>query len=225
MNKHLLLFSVLMVATAFNTAMAQANFKLKETTYVGALSNDAAADWTTGWTNFDPKNKVYPEPTDTVTLNAMIATLPVPGEKDITTTVTLDATKTYLLKGLVVVRNGGKLLIPAGTVIRCSGDLNANPKNYASIVVEKGGDIEISGTAALPVVMTSSKPVGSRERGDWGGVLLVGNAPHNKPDSSAFMEGFKSVTFDPNLTKFVNPTPDANDNSGFLRFLRLEFGG
>ncbi|MEN9611986.1 MAG: hypothetical protein RLZZ628_2800, partial [Bacteroidota bacterium] len=121
--------------------------KLKTTAYVGALSATAADDWTTGWTNFSPKTTAYAEPNDTSTLNGMIGTLPVPGEKDITSTVTLDATKTYLLKGFVVVRSGAKLVIPAGTVIRALADLTTTPKNYATIVVERGAKVEITGTA------------------------------------------------------------------------------
>jgi hypothetical protein len=120
-----------------SNVIAQNNFQVQATSYVGALSDVAASDWTNGWTNFDPKNAVYGAPTDTVTLNGMLSTLAIPGEKDITGTVTLDATKIYLLKGFVVVRSGGKLIIPAGTLIRCQSDLSTTPKNYSSIVVEE----------------------------------------------------------------------------------------
>ena len=109
MKKEILLIWALISAFTTQHLAAQSNFKFKETGYVGALSADAAADWTTGWTHFDPKNAVYAAPTDTITLNGMISTLAVPGEKDITSTVILDATKTYLLKGIVVVRSGGKV--------------------------------------------------------------------------------------------------------------------
>ncbi len=225
MNKQVLLFFAFIFAAVGNIATAQSTFKLTQTAYVGALSADSTQDWTKGWTNFNPNATVYPAPTDTTTLNGMLASLPIPGEKDITTTVTLDATKTYLLKGFVIVRSGGKLVIPAGTIIRALADGNSSPKNYASIVIEKGGKIEATGTAAAPIVFTSANAVGARDRGNWGGLVIVGNAPHNKPDSSAFMEGFDNVSFDKNLTKFVNSTPDANDNSGILRYVRLEFGG
>jgi Secretion system C-terminal sorting domain len=201
--------------------------KLKTTSYVGALSATAAEDWTTGWTNFDPKKATYAEPNDTVTLNGMVASLPVQGEKEITGTVTLDATKTYLLKGFVVVRSGGKLVIPAGTVIRASADLTTTPKNYATIVIERGAKVEITGTAVNPVVITSAKAVNTRDRGDWGGLLIAGKAPHNLLDgvnnNNVQMEGFNNVTFDATLARFGGT--DANDNSGIIRYLRLEFGG
>lgn len=222
--KKILLLSILFVGTMLT---AQSNFKLNSTAYVGALSDNAANDWTTGWANWDPKNTNYPAPTDLTTLNGMDASLPTPGEKSLTTTLTLDASKTYELKGLFVVRSGGKLVIPAGTVIRAQSDLNSTPKNYASILVERGGQIEILGTATSPVVMTSKQPVGSRERGDWGGLVISGRAPHNllngTTNDNVQMEGFNNVTFDATLARFGGTDP--NDNSGIVRYLRIEFGG
>ena len=221
-------FSFLFVSLALSlqVGLAQTNFKFLKTAYVGAMSNDPASDWTKGWANFDPKNAVYPAPTDLTTLDATLGTLPVPGVKKLTGTVTLDATKTYLLKGLVVVTDGAKLVIPAGTIIRAQADLSVTPKNYATIVVERGGKIEITGTAANPVVFTSAKAVGQRERGDWGGLLIAGRAFHNLLDATSNnvqMEGFNNVSFDAGLAKFGGN--DANDNSGIIRYLRIEFGG
>jgi hypothetical protein len=206
---------------------AQTDFKLEQTTFVGALSADPAADWTTGWTNFDPENTAYPDPTDLTTLNGMDASLPVPGEKNITTTVTLDAAKVYALSGMIVVRDGGKLVIPAGTIIRATADLNTSPKNYGSIVVERGGKIEINGTVSSPVVITSSKAVGSRHQGDFGGLLIAGKGNHNllngTDNNNVQMEGFNNVTFDATLARFGGTDPA--DNSGHIHFLRIEFGG
>ena len=221
-------FLALALASVFATALtAQTNFKFQITDFGGALGTDAANDWTKVWTNFDPKSTVYPAPTDLTTLDGMAASLPVPGEKDITGNVTLDATKVYLLKGFIVVRNGATLTIPAGTIIRCEADLSTTPKNYASVIVERGGKINILGTAAAPVVMTSTKAAGARERGDWGGLVIAGKGKHNLLDGVANnnvqIEGFNGVTFD-NLLAKIGGT-DNNDNSGEIRYLRLEFGG
>lgn len=216
-----------MLSTFCLTISAQTTFKFKKTSYVGALSADAAQDWTKGWTNFDPKTTAYPAPTDTTTLNGMLNTLPVRGEKVLAGTVTLDATKVYLLKGFVVVPNGVKLVIPAGTVIRALADLSSTPKNYATINVERGGKIEITGTVDKPVIITSAKDAGKRDRGDWGGLVLAGRAPHNllngTTNDNVQMEGYNNVSFDPNLARFGGTDP--NDNSGIIRYLRLEFGG
>jgi hypothetical protein len=218
---------ILLLCSLFLTAAkVNAQFYFDKTTFVGALSDDASADWTQGWTNWDPKNTNYPAPTDLSTLDGTSSGLAVPGVKKITNTLTLDATKVYLLKGFVVVADGGKLVIPAGTIIRAQADLNSTPKNYASIIIERGGKIEVNGTATNPVVITSAKAVGARERGDWGGLLIAGRAKHNL-SNAAFdnvqMEGFNNVSFDPSLAKFGGN--DLADNSGTVSFLRLEFGG
>lgn len=226
MKKNLLIL-VIFISTAVSTLLAQSTFKFTPTSYVGALSDDPAKDWTKGWANWDPKNTVYPAVTDTSTLNGMLTGLPVRGEKDLTTTLTLDANQVYLLKGFIVVRSGGKLVIPAGTVIRGQADLTSNPRNYASIIVERGGQIEVLGTAEKPVIFTSNKPVGQRERADWGGIVVSGRAVHNQVTAANLnnfqIEGFNTVTFDPNLGRAGGL--DNNDNSGILRYFRIEFGG
>ncbi|HZV44848.1 MAG TPA: hypothetical protein VFF90_10240, partial [Saprospiraceae bacterium] len=227
MKQALLPFLTFISSMWLQPIAAQSDFKLEQTTYVGALSADPAEDWTTGWTNFDPENTAYPDPTDLTTLNGMDGSLPVPGEKNITSTLTLDASKVYALSGMIVVRDGGKLVIPAGTIIRASADLNTSPKNYASIIVERGGKIEVNGTANSPVVITSAKAAGARHRGDFGGVLIAGRSNHNllngTDNNNVQMEGFNNVTFDANLARFGGTIP--NDNSGHIHFLRIEFGG
>lgn len=187
------------------------------TDYVGALSTDPAKDWTANWTNWTPKTTNYAAVTDATTLDASGS-----GKMEITTTVTLDASKVYLLKGFIDIKSGGKLIIPAGTLIRCEADLNATPKNYASIVVERGGKIEINGTSAKPVVFTSNKAAGSRDRGDWGGIVLCGAAANNQ-GADVQVEGFNNVTFDNAMAKFGGTAE--NDNSGIITYCRIEFGG
>jgi hypothetical protein len=184
--------------------------------HVGALSGDASQDWTKGWAEWNPKQASYGIATETTTLND------ASGIKNITGTVTLDASKVYLLTSTCVVRSGGKLIIPAGTVIRGAADLTATPKLYATLVVERGGMIEVNGTTSSPVVMTSNKAAGSRDRGDWGGLVLCGKAVNNQ-SVDAQLEGFNNVAVDNTLGKFGG-TDDA-DNSGVVKYVRIEFAG
>jgi hypothetical protein len=184
--------------------------------HVGALSSDASQDWTKGWAEWNPKQASYGIATETTTLND------ASGIKNITGTVTLDASKVYLLTSTCVVRSGGKLIIPAGTVIRGAADLTATPKLYATLVVERGGMIEVNGTSSKPVVMTSNKAAGSRDRGDWGGLVLCGKAVNNQ-SVDAQLEGFNNVAVDNTLGKFGG-TDDA-DNSGVVKYVRIEFAG
>ena len=184
--------------------------------YAGALSSDASQDWTKGWTEWNPKQASYGIATETTTLND------ASGIKNITGTVTLDASKVYLLTSTCVVRSGGKLIIPAGTVIRGAADLTATPKLYATLVVERGGMIEVNGTSSNPVIMTSNKDAGVRDRGDWGGLVLCGKAVNNQ-SVDAQLEGFNNVAVDNTLAKFGG-TDDA-DNSGIIKYVRIEFAG
>lgn len=198
------------------TASALSAQVIEKVNYVGALHRDASKDWTKGWTEWNPKQASYSSTTDATTLND------ASGIKSISTTVTLDASKVYLLTSTCVVKSGGKLVIPAGTVIRGASDLTATPKLYAMISVERGGMIEVNGTPKKPVVMTSNKAAGSRDRGDWGGLVLCGKAVNNQ-GSDVQLEGFNNVAVDNTLGKFGGT--DDKDNSGVIKYVRIEFAG
>ena len=208
------LILILVAALGF-VSSSEAQF-FEKVNYIGALESSSSKDWTKTWAQWDPKNAPYGNVSDTNTLSSPL------GEVNITATLTLDPAKVYLLRSLVVVRNGGKLIIPAGTVIRGQSNSQSSPKQYATIVVERGGYIQIDGTVANPVVLTSAKPIGSRDRGDWGGLVLCGKAVNNQgPDIQ--MEGFNNVALDNALAKHGGINDD--DNSGSINNLRIEFGG
>ena len=99
------------------------------------------------------------------------------------------------------------LTIPAGTVIR--GD------TAACLVVSRGAQVLATGTEGRPVVFTSNKPAGSRNSGDWGGVLILGRAPVNKVEP--LIEG--------GIIGGSYGGTDPNDNSGVFRYVRIEFPG
>lgn len=121
-----------------------------------------------------------------------------------TGTVTLDATKEYKLTGALIIANGAKLVIPAGTKIVGIGGTSAY------IAVAQGGKIEVNGTAAKPVVMTGA----SATPGNWGGLVICGKAPINK-GTSATAE----------VSELTYGGTDANDNSGSIKYLRVEYAG
>ena len=208
------LILILVAALGF-VSSSEAQF-FEKVNYIGALESSSSKDWTKGWTQWDPKNAPYGTVSDTNTLSSST------GEVNITATLTLDPAKVYLLRSLIVVRSGGKLVIPAGTVIRGLANQQSTPKQYATIVVERGGYIQIDGTSTNPVVITSAKPIGSRDRGDWGGIVLCGKAVNNQgPDVQ--MEGFNNISLNNTLAKHGGINDD--DNSGSINNLRIEFGG
>ena len=197
------------------TLQSQAQF-FEKVDYAGALSSELSKDWTKGWTEWNPKTSIYADVTDTTTFCSST------GKVEITGTLVLDASKVYLLKSLVVVKMGGRLIVPAGTSIRALADATSTPKQYATIVIERGGWIAVNGTSSSPVVFTSAKAVGSRDRGDWGGLVLCGNAVNNQGPNIQ-MEGFNNIALDNALAKHGG-TNDA-DNSCNINYLRIEFGG
>lgn len=127
--------------------------------------------------------------------------------------MTLTADKDYLIKGLVHVQAGATLTIEPCTVIK------GEKASLGTLVVNPGAQIIAEGTADMPIVFTSQAPVGARAAGDWGGVILLGNAPINVPGGKANVEG-------------IPPSPEtsyggnnAADDSGSLKYVRIEFGG
>jgi len=125
-------------------------------------------------------------------------------------TLTLDSSIEYLIQGVVRVEDGGTLIIPAGTVLK--GDVSVQP---TALLVLQGGRIEAVGTASDPIVFTSSAPVGSRQRGDWGGVVLNGRSICNFPADDCIGEG-NSGQYGGNVL---------DDDSGILRYVRIEYVG
>jgi hypothetical protein len=132
---------------------------------------------------------------------------------DIPASQTLSADTLYVLSGFVKVLDGATLTIPAGTTI--VGD-TAVPGS--SLYILRGAQIDAQGTAAEPIVFTSMRPEGSRAPGDWGGIVIVGNGIINKIGTVA-TEGPQEAA------QPYSGGIDNADNSGTLRYVRIEFAG
>ena len=115
----------------------------------------------------------------------------------------------YVLRGAVFVRNAATLNIQAGT--RIIGEAGS----VGTLIVERGGRLNAIGTREQPIVFTSDQPPGTRARGDWGGLIINGRAPVNLEGGEGAGEGDTGVY----------GGTDPNDNSGTLRFVRVEFAG
>lgn len=136
----------------------------------------------------------------------------------LTVSETWTAGNVYLLRGFVNVKPGVVITIQPGTIIK-GGTVDEDPtgsKRGGTLIVEQGARLEAVGTAQQPIVFTSNRAAGSRKSGDWGGVVLIGKAPHNRPASQS-AEGGIGIQ----LGAFTEST----DNSGSLRYVRIEFGG
>ncbi len=140
-------------------------------------------------------------------------------EGEISNEMNLDASKKYLLKGKVYVLAGAKLNVPAGTII--FGDKETD----GALIVNRGGQLNATGTADKPVIFTSEAPIGFRNRGDWGGIVLLGNAITNSGASST-IEGISGSAGSENgLYGPGTGSPINDQNSGTLTYVRIEFAG
>jgi len=124
-------------------------------------------------------------------------------------TVTLDPTQTYTLTGGLVVKGGATLVIPAGTVIKSSATALSTS---LFIAVERNAKININGTAAKPVIMTSGKATPAQS--DWGGLIIAGNAKVNTGDNGTSEVG--ALSYGGN---------DNSDSSGNINFLQISYTG
>ncbi|WP_298246082.1 hypothetical protein [uncultured Christiangramia sp.] len=124
--------------------------------------------------------------------------------------MTLDANTSYQLSGILSVESGVTLTIPAGTEIVADPDLDDSDATNVYIVVQKGGDIEINGTASAPVIMRSS----NGQAGSWGGLIIAGNAETTEgSDATAEVGGI------------LYGGSDAADDSGSINYLVLSDAG
>lgn len=138
---------------------------------------------------------------------------------------TWTADKIYKLKGFVRVGNdptvtdvpaknsGPTLTIQPGTVIF------GEKSSKGTLVIQRGAKIIAEGTPTSPIVFTSESAIGSKEPGDWGGLVICGRASNNQPGGVFELEGgYKAFSGG-------GTSVDDNDNSGSLKYVRIEYAG
>ena len=127
----------------------------------------------------------------------------------ITDDVTWNAQSYWILRGAVFIEAPARLTIDPGTEI--FGEF----ATIGTLVIARGAQIFANGTARNPVVFSSDQPIGQRRPGDWGGIIINGNAPVNVPGGESIGEG--------DTGPYGGDNP--NDDSGHLRYVRIEFAG
>ncbi len=120
------------------------------------------------------------------------------------------ADKHWLLEDIVYVEAGARLVIEPGTTVL--------GKNGSALVITRDATLHARGSIEMPIVFTSANPVGKRKAGDWGGLVMLGNAPVNIDD--ARIEGVPEGD-----TRAAFGGIDPNSNCGVLEFARIEFAG
>ena len=154
--------------------------------------------WLNNWTEFKPNKIDYNEVNQILTGTINVNTK-------------LYKKYVYLLQGNVYVTKNATLTIEPGTVIK--GDYESK----ASLIITKGASIIANGLETDPIVFTSSKT--DRKAGDWGGVIILGDAPLNKLGNMA------SVNFDTDANSSNYGGNNSASNSGIIKFVRIEFAG
>jgi len=117
-----------------------------------------------------------------------------------------------ILDGIVTVKDGAVLTVEPGVVVR--------GKNGSALVIAQGSRLEAVGSADAPIVFTSSQAEGSRARGDWGGVVLLGEAETNLMGGIGIAEGLEDQ---PNYGG--GGSPDLASSCGSLSYVRVEYAG
>ena len=133
---------------------------------------------------------------------------------------TLKADYVYKLRGLVYVTNGAILTIEPGTKI-----VGENGKNGALIIC-RGAKIIADGTVDKPIVFTSE--AATPQRGDWAGLVLLGNAPTNASfnGTAGIGEIEGGINNSDGLGLYgLGTSSNVADNSGILRYVRIEYAG
>ena len=129
----------------------------------------------------------------------------------------------YVLQGFVYVKNCATLTIEPGTVIK--GDKGTK----GALIVTRCSKIEAEGTADLPIVFTTNDP--EPTYGSWGGLILLGNGTTNTSYQGTAgcgeIEGGVNNAAGDGLYGGAcgGGTPNAADNSGTLKYVRIEYPG
>ena len=131
----------------------------------------------------------------------------------------------YILSGLVYIVNNATITVQPGVTVK--GDYTG--ASVATLVITRGAKIIADGTQEKPVVFTSNSPV--PRSGDWGGIVICGKAQVNTAFTGTGggtgileVEGGINNSFGDGLAG-GGATPNNADNSGILRYVRIEYAG
>ena len=133
---------------------------------------------------------------------------------------------TYILKGLVYMVGNHIMTIEAGTTVKGS----FSGSDVAALIITRGSKINAIGTPSAPIIFTSAAP--NPQSGDWGGIVICGRAPINTSyNGTAGLYQVEGGIDNANGDGLAGsgdaavPTPIADDNSGILKYVRIEFAG
>ncbi len=179
--------------------------------FTGAIGPQTLDDWTQGWTYFDSSGAGrqdlhltgMPDPRPFAILTG-----------NFYTSRTLAPDSNYVLRGVVRFKEQATLTILPGVVIF------GERSTQGTLVIERGAKINAQGLPSQPIIFTSDDAPGLQARGGWGGIWILGRAVCNCVNTAA---GDSCVSEGGFIGQFGGN--DDDDNSGTLRWVRVEYSG
>ncbi len=185
--------------------------------YSGAFG---AKNWLEGWTALDENGYLA-----TQTASSVVNVSSVDFAED--TDYYWTADKTYILDDLVFIKNGSRLFIEPGTLIK-GGSGTGN--NATGLVITRGAQIFAEGTPSNPIIFTSiadqrDGSANSSLRGLWGGVVMLGSASTNNATEGGvkLVEGVDQIASPASLAEYGGSNDE--DNSGVFRYVSIRHTG
>lgn len=177
--------------------------------YRGAFDTQ---NWTDGWTLYSGYQPM--EGGTTVDISGTIAE---DGQ-----TVNWTADNAYLLDGFCFVNDGATLNIEAGTVIK---GRSGQGEDASALIIARGGTINANGTSDSPIVFTfEGDPLdgstASTTRGQWGGIIILGDAPLNSSPGETAIEGIPT-----NEPRGLYGGNNSSHNGGTVSYVSIRHGG
>jgi hypothetical protein len=138
--------------------------------------------------------------------------------------------KIYQLNQKVVVDAGVTLTIEPGTIIKGTPGTGSLA---SALIVARDGMINAMGTASQPIIFTSTQDnitcgetagtnLDENDRGLWGGLLILGNAPCSFSGDVTELQ-IEGIPADDTFGLYGGT--DAADNSGTLQYISIRHGG
>ncbi len=210
---HTFLMLAFVITMPFTTFASNRFFEAVD--YKGAFG---ATNWATGWTALYH----YGVMADNASGSADVTV----NDADIAagSTAYWTSDKVYHLNGRVFVDDGAVLHIEAGTVVK---GMPGSGENASALIVARGGKIFAEGTADRPIIFTAesddvTNPVDVTydTKGLWGGIIILGKAPINRPAGEHNIEGIPTTE-----PRGMYGGTDPEDNSGVIRYVSIRHGG
>jgi hypothetical protein len=223
------------------------------TTYRGAFGS---TNWASGWTKTDEAG-LFTQKVDVIATQTVNNTLFGANVNAITANTTWTKDKIYILKDKVFVTNGATLTIQPGTKIYSTLNLQGTPTKdddkFGSIVIVRGAKINAAGTAAEPIVMTTTDELEAETSSDidgdgeiavtptvttagrWGGLVVLGSAPIANYSGLNNIGEDRIEGFQPAASADLDTDGRADvieyggstsaDNSGTISYVSIRHGG